>query len=139
MAEMPEKHTIPSFLALADDWERNAAIAAAIGTWHREGTMWCRGSPLCADDDRDWRRAAPFYWTGGDSDPFANWHLLAEVIRALRGVERGCYVVIFCNPGGSMRVTVKSSCNMTLISQTASSFHRAACLALVAAGLVPKE
>ena len=135
---MSEPHTLESFDALPDDAARDAAIAGAVGGRKVAGTWTLPGHSTV------WTQPPPVY-SGGDADPFANWHLFAEVWRALRNAEPSaawsltdlfiegdadeeCWNLM--NDWDTFHATVDVE---------ASTPHRAACLGLVAGGLVPKE
>ena len=142
---MSDPHTLASFAALPDDASRDAAMARAVG-WrlttrmepdrceHEPGhgysiPCWVRGDvgPEPERDDPNvwWCDTPPPIFTGGDADPFANWALLGAVVRLLcEGENAGVYDVL-----------------LTVIGHGAPGrpVLRAACLAAVAAGLVPRE
>ena len=138
---MSEPHTLASFEALPDDAARDEAMARALG-WRQTrcaaGDIWERGT----GGGSKW--SPPPIFTGGDGDPFANWHLLAEVLRALP-----VPTVEILSPGGGGRDKDQWAVyawdpeapylKNEVYSGQASTPHRAACLAAVAAGLVPRE
>ncbi|HUT37521.1 MAG TPA: hypothetical protein VNE39_28840 [Planctomycetota bacterium] len=126
-----DPHDSASFAALADDASRDAAMARALGVpVAYVGRKWCRvdvsGTYIMGK--------CPAYFTGGDLDPFANWGLLAEVMRLMAldlmrdGFTEGNALIeaLYCTTG------------QHLLPTPGKSLHRAACLAAVAAGLVPK-
>jgi hypothetical protein len=123
--------SLAEFDGLADDAARNAAIARAL-RWRA-----CQFAPgiyyWTALDGREHEGGPPAYYTGGDGDPFDNWHLLAEVWRALPR-EKG--QVWSYEDGADYHSVYRVSTGIALESSTP---HRAACRALVAAGMVPKE
>jgi predicted GTPase len=133
-----EMHTLESFAALPDDESRNAAIARTLGWRFGSVTLYVQdGESYKATG---WHRTTksthpkpPPFYDGGDSDPFANWGLLAEVARlvadfvASAGETARAPVDI---QEALYRVTERVACDGTP--------HRAACLAAVAAGRVPK-
>ena len=162
---MSDPHTLASFAALPDDASRDAAMARAVG-WrlttrmepdrceHEPGhgysiPCWVRGDvgPEPERDDPNvwWCDTPPPIFTGGDGDPFANWHLLAEVVRLVcdavagprgRDVAMGYATLRLALDLVRDRHTVSPDRRMTCQSHTP---HRAACHAAVAAGLVPRE
>ena len=123
---MPDPHTPESFGALTDA-QKDAAIARAVGGRKVAGTWTLPGHSTV------WTQPPPVY-TGGDADPYANWHLLAEIMRALGKRQWHLLSPALWTPPSSWGV-------FTLETRTteAASPLRAACLALVAGGLVPKE
>ena len=152
---MSRPHTMESFEALPDDAARDAAMARALG-WrlttrmepdrceHEPGggyfiPCWVRGNVGGPEPERDdpnvwWCDTPPPIFTGGDADPFANWHLLAEVMRLLGPDET--WLDSPTEPAPEWRVGI-----MTLSAggQDGSTPHRAACLCAVEDGLVRKE
>ena len=152
-------HPPDSFAALADDAARDAAMARALG-WRE--CIVCIGADLVTptgtvpNTTPGWQdasgqkyatcdaRVPPPYFRGGDSDAFANWALLAEVWRLLRSApdatwqmedmeQQGWLVVANPVSRGDLPPNYAGSWG------NASTPHRAACLAAVAAGLVPRE
>ena len=117
------------------DAGKNEAVARARG-W-----VPCK-CPLCDGDPHVlWNRIGPpwqghcnlpEYITAGDSDPFANWDLLAGVWRLCgrNAVLSGPFPT---HPATAWGVAVQGG------AAEATTPHRAACLAAVAAGLVLKE
>ena len=149
---MAEMHDSASFAALADDASRDAAIARALG-WrpamlpepdrceHEPShgypiPCWVLGDvgPEPERDDTNvwWCDTPPPYFTGGDLDAFANWDLLAGVWRLCgrNAVLSGPFPT---HPATAWGVAVQGG------AAEATTPHRAACLAAVAAGLVLKE
>lgn len=137
-----EPHSLESFDALADDGARDAAMMPALGwEWVITGHTMGSSEPIYR-----WRRynkvnggvgqtlAALAYYTGGVADPFANWDLLAEVCRALDifALDRNAAFASW-NVGRGASGMAKGEYHH------APTLHRAACRALVAAGLVPRE
>ena len=141
----PAMHTLESFDALAGDEERNAAITRALGqqvyhTWYCPACgVWLVWSEVTHDERHDEREggcghpvvpgAWKPYYTGGDADPFANWGLLAEVARAL---TRGRTATHMHNDAWEVALEL-------IVTTRGCTPHRAACHALVADGLVPRE
>ena len=148
---MPDFHTTETFAALTDA-QKDAAIAGALGWTHHCPPLHEPGGsePWWQRPGRSSRYGAPPpYFTGGDADPYANWHLLAEVAELLVGVtslhiehtwralriatlDRDCALEAW-HVGRSVTGMAKGEYHH------APTPHRAACLALVAGGLVPKE
>jgi len=162
---MPDPHDSASFAALHDDASRDAAIARALG-WrpamlpepdrceHEPShgypiPCWVLGDvgPEPERDDTNvwWCDTPPPFYAGGDGDPFANWDLLAGVWKLLRTNGAGNAVVELLDwngAGGCWWVSDEPGDNfrpMRDIRAEATTPHRAACLAAVAAGLVLKE
>jgi hypothetical protein len=141
---MAEPMSLAEFDALADDAARNAAVATTLG-WryvrqtyvtlvhaggHEHVSLWTR-----ENEDALWE--APAYYTGGDADPFANWALLAELWRALeRGAPHNMYMDHNPREEGEWFLHRVAHNDAEMEDDTP---HRAACRALVAAGLVPRE
>lgn len=147
-----EPHTLESFEALANDAAREIAIGRALG-------LDCLGhSCRYATKKSGMRHNGPCLcghpYTGGDRNPFANWDLLAEVWKALprRAPDFGELPAwewalrhfqlaegIRWHVDGSETYDPDEVPDEDLIEIEAPTPHRAACRALVAAGLVPRE
>ena len=129
--------TTEQFLALSGG-EQDAAVARALGWTYNPNRTW------------EWQKALsnaackasssgqpPPYATGGDADPFARWDLLAEVWRALRCTPCATPTLVDWNTRWYYRDDPKAA--EAYIHGEGATPHRAACLALVAAGLVEGE
>ena len=139
---MSDMHTLDTFAALADDAARDAAMARALGWRQSLAPPWCAAADI-------WERGTgggskwspPPYFTGGDSDPFANWALLAEVWRLLPREDAKCVSRDWHlgEHGADGWWEVWSQPHLLPSNAFGDTPHRAACLAAVAAGLVPRE
>ena len=140
-----EPLTLKDFDALADDGERNAAIARALG---HAGVAPDAHQGRRSEEERCYAPCAPYY-TGGDSDPFGNWGLLAEVMKALphEGTRDWILKEVVGHDAEGMDIIGP---HWAVVGDSyefdgerigwceAATPHRAACRALVAAGLVPR-
>ena len=132
--------TLREFDALPDDTARDAAIAGALGWRYDDGACagWRRGNISGRGGYVD-APSLPKYYTGGDKDPFANWQLRADVERRLFDWHCGHLGLLplpsrmYIWPNLFAFAGVNEHCGWH------QSPHRAACRALVSAGLVPKE
>ena len=134
---MMEPHTLGSFEALADDAARDAAIARALG-WrnvhlHRYSERCAEWVGIPPGQTGNAPIPVPAVFRGGDADAFANWGLLAEVARLLGQRQ-------WCLHSHAPWLPASQWSVFTLATKITDGRtpHRAACLAAVAAGLVPK-
>ena len=132
------KLTLEAYEAMADEG-KNAAVARALRwvpckcalcekeshiLWNRVGPPWQAHCNL------------PPYVTAGDSDPFAGWQWLAEMVKALCAHVHGAAnkpVRLVCWPNGLAAIEVGWSSEDRVAGDTT---HRAAGEAMAAAGLL---
>jgi hypothetical protein len=130
-----EMHTLESFAALPDDESRDAAIARACGC-----TQEALPSPGCwYDGGMPHGQTPPMFFSGGDADPFANWHLLAEVVMALDAAGWSIDFVSRDHPRDLWAIRIQRwQPQPRAWTGELDTPHRMACEAAVVAGLVPK-
>ena len=120
------RHTMKSFRAVTD---KDAAIAAALG-WRKPscGWWWCRGEGNATE--YHYKKTVPAYWTGDEPALCREMRdaLLATCARVTIYCRRDCVEVVW-------RRTADLPDHY---GATAETEGKTLCLALVAAGQVPK-